>query len=76
MNTKSVIIVVIFVLALVGLVIGAHFTNDSSSANSPASGSSSVNHDNSDITSFITGLFNDNKLSTQLHDKFLTEKKK
>ena len=76
MNTKSVAIVIIFVLALAGLVIGAHFTDNASSGDSPIIGSNSANNDDNGGLSVITDLFTDNKLSTKLHDKFLTEKKK
>jgi hypothetical protein len=65
MNMKNTVILLIFLLSILGLIMGVHFTEDTNSTATSDNNSDSINHDsNSSMTFTITN--NENNVLTNL----------
>ena len=65
MNMKNTAILLIFLLSILGLIMGVHFTEDTNSTATPDNNSDSIKQDsNSSITFTITN--NENNVLTNL----------
>ena len=65
MNMKNTVILLIFLLSILGLIMGVHFTEDPNSTATSDNNSDSINHDsNSSMTFTITN--NENNVLTNL----------
>ena len=65
MNMKNTVILLIFLLSILGLIMGVHFTEDTNSTATPDNNSDSIKQDsNSSITFTITN--NENNVLTNL----------
>ena len=65
MNMKNTVILLIFLLSILGLIMGVHFTEDTNSTATSDNNSDSITHDsNSSMTFTITN--NENNVLTNL----------